>query len=441
MISQQPPGREASLLSDRDLRRYFVARMISVTGVMVAYVVMPVLVYSITDSARWTSFVAIAEGVPYLLTGLFAGAVADRLDRKRIMVSADLVSGVVLTTIPLAWALDVLTPLHIVIAAFLVQVVYVFFDAANNGALPRLVTRARLPRANALVFGGMTAIETAIPGLVGLAFLVFPPAPLIMVNVVTFFGSALIIRGLRKPLSERRTGPRRSTRTAIAEGLRFIVRHRIVRVMTVVGTCQAFAGGAYLAVIVVWADRSLGIVEGDARLGFLFAVWGGGAVLGSWLMPRLLERFGQVRTLLLFVPLSALGGIATASAPVWTIAMVAIGIWSIFYMVVTATSITIRQLVTPDRLMSRVMTVGRMLTFGAGFPTGAFVAGVLAEQVGPARAMLMCQASLVLGSIIAWASPLRTAPRVLAAPEDTPPPSAKGTDVSTAPAPATEPST
>lgn len=408
-----------SLLSDPDLRRYFAARMISVTGVMVAYVVMPVLIYGITGSARWTSYVAVAEGIPYLLTGLFAGALADRFDRKRIMVSADLMAGAVLATVPLAWAVDALTPIHVVAAAFLVQVVYVFFDAANNGALPRLVSRARLPRANSLVFGGMTTIETAVPGLVGLLFLVFPPAPLITINVVTFFASALIVRGLRRPLSERRDGPRPPTRSAIFEGLRFIARHRIVRVMTVVGTCQAFAGGAYTALMVVWADRSLGVVEGDARLGFLFAIWGAGAVFGSWLMPRLLDRFGQVRTLLLFVPLSALGGIATAASPTWAAAMAAIGIWSIFYMVVTATSITIRQLVTPEPLMSRVMTVGRMLTFGAGYPTGAFVAGLVAGQVGPAEAMLLCQLSVVVGSAIAWGSRLRKAPRLLEPPEET----------------------
>jgi MFS family permease len=428
--SDQAPTRHPSLLADPDLRRYFVARMISSTGVMVAYVVMPVLVYSITDSARWTSFVAIAEGIPYLLIGLFAGALADRADRKRIMVSADVAAGVVLSTIPLAWALDSLTPLHVVIAAFLVQVVFVFFDAANNGALPRLVTRDRLPRANSLVFGGMTVVETAVPGLVGLAFLISSPAPLITVNVITFFASALIIKGLRRPLSGQRLAQQPATRGVITEGLRFIARHRIVRVMTVVGTCQSFAGGAFTALLVVWADRTLGVPDGDWRLGFLFAIWGGGAVLGAWLMPRMFERFGQVRTLLIVVPLSGLGGIATAAAPTWAWAMVAIGTWSIFYMLVASTSVTIRQLVTPEPLMSRVMTVGRMLTFGAGFPTGAFVAGQLATTMSPAHAMLACQATVVLGSVIAWTSRLRRAPRVLEVPDDdtpAPPPAAAST--------------
>lgn len=418
MESEQASTRHESLLADPDLRRYFVARMISSTGVMVAYVVMPVLVYSITDSARWTSFVAVAEGIPYLLMGLFAGALADRRDRKRIMISADIAAGVVLATIPLAWALDALTPLHVVFAAFLVQVVFVFFDAANNGALPRLVTRARLPRANSLVFGGMTVVETAVPGLVGLVFLISPPAPLITINVITFFASALIIKGLRRPLSEQRAGQQPSTVRSVTEGLRFIARHRIVRVMTVIGTCQAFAGGAFTALLVVWADRSLGVHEGNWRLGFLYAVWGAGAVLGTWLMPRMFERFGQVRTLLIVVPLSALGGVGTASAPSWGWAMAAIGTWSIFYMLVAATSVTIRQLVTPERLMSRVMTVGRMLTFGAGFPTGALVAGQLADTMNPAHAMLACQVAVVLGSLIAWTSRLRRAPRVLEMPDD-----------------------
>lgn len=405
------------LLRDSDIRRYFAARIVSLTGSAVTYVVMPVLVYGITGSATWTAFVAVAEGIPYLLTGLWAGALADHVDRRRMMVTADVSASVVLMTIPIAWWLGTLTAPHVLIAAFMVQTVFVFFDAANNGALPSLVARERLPAANSLVFGGATVVETIVPGIAGLLLIVIAPASLVAVNVVTFLASALLVRAIVRPLSPARRETK-LTRHAVAEGLMFIVRHPIVRIMTVVGAMQSFSGGAFIAVLVAWADQSLNVREGDWQLGLLYGAWGAGAVIGSVIMPRVVRAVGAVRTALLFLPLSAIGGIATALASTWVVATLAIGGWAVMYMVVTAVAITLRQQVTPEPLMSRVMTAGRMLAFGAGYPVGALVAGVLAGQIGPAQAMLVCQFALVLGSAIAWISPLRAAPRTLEMPAD-----------------------
>jgi hypothetical protein len=76
------------LLGEADFRRYLTARLVSVGGTLVTYVVLPVLVYRVTRSSLWTAFVVVAEGLPYLCFGLFAGALADRVDRQRLMVGA-----------------------------------------------------------------------------------------------------------------------------------------------------------------------------------------------------------------------------------------------------------------------------------------------------------------------------------------------------------------
>src|SRR6266540_1465546 len=99
------------LRRDREFRRYFVARMVSGAGSMVTYVALPVLVYQVTGSNLWTGFVAVSEALPYLCFGLVAGAVADRFDRRRLMVGADLGSAAALGSIPVAYALGVLTAL------------------------------------------------------------------------------------------------------------------------------------------------------------------------------------------------------------------------------------------------------------------------------------------------------------------------------------------
>src|SRR6476660_7727959 len=101
-----PPQR---LLDDRDFRRYWLARIVSLSGSLITVVVMPVLVYRLTGSAALTALTATLDALPYLLIGLFAGALSDRWNRQRVMVAADLANVVVIGSVPVAHFLDVLT--------------------------------------------------------------------------------------------------------------------------------------------------------------------------------------------------------------------------------------------------------------------------------------------------------------------------------------------
>ncbi|WP_165368146.1 MFS transporter [Phytoactinopolyspora endophytica] len=412
---------ERPLLRDPDLRRYLAARLVSLAGSAVTYVVMPALVYSLTQSATWTALVAVAEGIPYLLAGLWAGLLADRFERKRVMMSSDAGAALVLFTVPIAAWMGHLTAPHVIIVALVAQTIFVFFDAANLGALPSLVARRRLPAANSLVAGGGTIVEATIPALAGLLLVVMTPESLIVIDAVTFVASALLVKRIVRPLSKSRgigTIVDQSSRAAIAQGVRFIIDHPVLRYMTVIGTLVAFSGGSLVGVLVVWADRSLGVQQGDWRFGFVFAAWGAGAVVGSMLMTRIVYRLGGVRTALVCLPLSGVGGAATALSPNWVLGVLAVAAWGAAYIVVAANSVTLRQQVTPEPLMSRVMTVGRMTSFGSGFPAGALTAGLLADHIDVAHALLLCQLTIVAATAVAWLSPLRQAPRHLTTPED-----------------------
>lgn len=405
--------RPRPLLHDSDLRRYLAARVVSVTGSAVTFVAMPVLIYGITGSAAWTALAAVAQGLPYLVAGLWAGALADRVDRKRVMVVADLAAAAALASIPAAWWSGRLTAGHVIAVAFTVQTVFVFFDAANFGALPSLVARLRLPAANSLVVGSTMVVESLVPGLTGLLLVVTAPATLVAIDTISFVASALLIRSIVRPLSGTRdpahgAAPRLS---AVADGLRFIWRHAVVRSMTIVSALQAFAGGAFVALVVVWADDTFDIRAGDARIGLFFGGWGAGALAGALLMPHVTARIGGPRTVVAFVPVSAVAGLGVAVMPTWWAAVVALTCWGTAFMLVAINAVTVRQQVTPEPMMSRVMTTGRMLTFGAGYPLGALVAGILAEGFGAVPAMLACMMALVASAGYVLRSPLRTAPR------------------------------
>ena len=399
------------LLDDRDFRLYWLARIISLSGSLITVVVMPVLVYRLTGSAALTALTATLEALPYLLIGLFAGALSDRWNRKRVMVAADLANVVVIGSVPVAHFLDVLTVPHVLVVGFVAQCLFTFFDGANFGALPVLVGRERVGDANAAIWGVGGVLDLAVPAGVGVALAVVHPSTLLVVDALTFLVSALLVRSIRRALSSVREDlePLRPAVVLrdVKEGVRFLWRHDGVRSNTAIGTLQSIAGAGFVALFVPWADQVLHIGTSGWRFGLLFAVWGLGGILASALVPPLLRRYPVARVTLSAMPVSAVAGIGTALVTDWVLACVGMVIWGIAYQLVLITSMTYRMQVTPERLLGRVNTAGRMLSWGLGWTIGSVAGGTLAAatSVQPAMVTLVCVG--VLAAVFAWASPLR----------------------------------
>lgn len=405
------PAVPARLRDDRDFRRYWWARLLSMVGTLVSYIAMPVLVYRLTGSALLTAMVAALEAVPYLLFGLFAGALADRLDRRRVMVSADVANAVVMATIPIAYWAGSLTVAHVMAVAFLVPSIAVFFDGANFGALPVLVGRDRIAQANAVVWGAQTVAEIVIPGLVGVTLAVLHPAPMIALDAFSYLVSAWFVWRVRRPMHDiSRAAERLSARGLIrdiGEGLRFLVQHSGVRTMTLVGAIQCVAGGGFAALLVVWCDQVLDVGTEGLRFGLVYGSWSVGALVASLSLPRLLRHASAARIALLALPPAALLGVVAAVAPTWQAAVVGLFAWSCAYTLTVVNAISYRQQVTPEPLLSRVNTAGRMLAWGVGWTVGALVGGALADVVG-IRVALVAMASFgFIAAAVAWTSPLR----------------------------------
>jgi len=402
----------ARLRDDSDWRRFLGARLISLTGSAVTFVAFPVIVYSLSRSPLLTALVAALEAIPYLLFGLLAGALADRFDRKRVMVFVDLTNAAVLASIPIAYWLDGLSVAHLLVAAFVVPALFVFFDAADFGALPTLVGRTRIATANSALWSSSTIVETVVPLLAAASFAVIAPASLITIDALSYVASALLLRAIVRPLSdpERRPNAAFSRRAVVAdvrEGLAFLWGHSTLRSMTIVGTSQAICGGAFMGQLIPWADRSLHIRGGDWRLGVLFASWGVGVLFASLVVPRFVRRVGAARVTLLILPASAALCALTAFSRSWVFASLVLVGWGAAYMGVVINAITYRQQVTPEPLMSRVNTTGRMLSFGLGSPIGSVLGGVVAQVADPWAGILAGAAVLAAGAAVAWLSPLR----------------------------------
>lgn len=412
MSSARTDGGTDSLLDDVHFRLYLGARTLSLAGTVITIIALPVLVYRVSGSAPLTAAVSLLEAAPYLLFGLFAGALADRWDRRRVMVVADLADAALMASVPVAHWLGLLTVPHLLVVAFGVPAIAVFFDGANFGALPVLVGTDRIAKANSVVWSLSTAAEIVLPSLVGLALAFAHPATLLGIDALSFAASAALVRAIARPLQDpnrvRTPATRRAVLADIRTGLSYLVNHAGVRTMTIVGALQSVAGGGFVALMVVWFDRDLGIGTEGWRFGVTWSSWSVGALAATLALPRLLDRVSPQAITLRALPASAVLGIATCFAPSWQWAALGLLCWSGAYIMVVVNSISYRQLVTPEHLMSRVNTAGRMLAWGLGWTAGAGSAAALSTVIGVRGAMVTVASASLVGVVIAWMSPLRT---------------------------------
>jgi hypothetical protein len=402
---------QVPLLKDVDFRRYAVARVLSLAGSITTMVALPVLVYRLSGSAFLTALVAGLEAAPYAIFGLLAGALTDRWNRKRVMVNADLLNACVIATVPAAHFLDVLTVPHILVVAFLGPTIGTFFDGAVFGAVPTLVGRERIGVANSYVWSMQGMVEVVMPSVVGVSLAVLHPATLLALDSVSYLVSAYLIHRIGRAMqAEREHAPLtlRGLGRDIREGLGFLWRHAGVRTMTIVGFTQCIGGGGFVALMVVWCDRQLDVGTEGLRFGLVYGSWAIGGLIASVSLPRLLRGTTPARVALVALPVSAVLGVTTPLWQTWWVAAMWLLLWSIAYTMVAINSISYRQQVTPEPLLGRVNTAGRMLAWGIGWTGGAFIAGGVSQLVGLQSALLAMTGVAFVGVAVAWTSPLRT---------------------------------
>lgn len=405
-------SKEKSLWQDQAFVLFWLARAVSLIGSMVTMVVLPILVFRLSGSAFLTSLSTAFQVLPYFFFGFIAGAMADRANRKRLMVNCDFINAVVLGSIPLAYVFGVLTLPHIYIASLLSASVFVWFDAANFGALPALVGRDRVVEANSNIWAITTLMQIAGPAVGGLLAATIGPEWAMSVNAVSYAVSGILLMFIPRALNAERKEDNTDEPVAkrmlreIGEGLKFIWRQPLVRVMTLTGFGNSFTGGAITGLLVIYGVQALQLPKEDVRLGILFSAGAVGGLIASLILPRLTKRFpvGYITLLaMIFNPLLIVGLTLSlnffAALPVYML-------WNAVYFLVIINGITLRQLVTPDSLMGRVNITARMIAWG-GAPFGATVGGVLTEWLGILPAFLIMTIPVIISAFVGWFSPLR----------------------------------
>jgi MFS family permease len=361
--------------------RWALAESVSIVGTMQTTVALPLLVYQTTGSAASTGALTAIRVVPYLLFGLIAGPLADRGNRRLLIIGGNVAEGLLVATIPLAAAFDALTMTHVYAVALLSATAFVFSDAAVFGAVPALVGRDRIAAANGLLGSLASGAEIIGPVAAGVLIATAGTTTTIAINAGTFLVAAAIqstIGGNFRPEGATATGAPERTRHQLARARRFIREQTTLRVLLVVGFANSFAFGAVLGLLVPFAVRQFELPDDDGRIAVLYAALGIGGLIAGLALPRVfhVDRIRRVAPACLAAAGASVAALLAAPS-IW-LAAIAVGAFSLAISLLIVVGITYRQTVTPDDLRSTVNVIGRMISWG-GQPFGAATGAVVAE--------------------------------------------------------------
>ncbi|MDY7106803.1 MAG: MFS transporter [Actinomycetota bacterium] len=388
------------LRAERRFARWALAEGVSMIGTAASIVILPVLVYDLTGSAGLTGLVTATRLVPYLFLGLVAGPVADRGNRRRLIIGGNLAEGLLAATIPVAAAFDALTVAQVFVVAILSAVAFVFSDAAVFGAVPSLVPGDQLAGANGLLASLSSVADVAGPVLGGVLIATIGAEHALAFDSATFVFAAAVQLTIDSDF-RRPGGPagRPSIREQLGTAMRFVREQRTVLTLIVVGFGNSVAIGIVLGLLVPWSVEVLGYERDDARLGVLYAGVGVGSLVAGLLFPRLFAP-GRVAFLTpASVAWSALMSATLLAAITW-LAPVAVAAFSFGIMLTITIGITYRQLATPDHLVSTVNTLGRMIASG-GQPLGAAVGASVAAAATVSAAATAVLTATAVGALLA----------------------------------------
>jgi MFS family permease len=369
--------------------------------VLVAF---PLLAVTLTHSPLLVAGVAAAGQLPWLLVSLPAGALADRVDRRRLATAIEVLRGValLLLTVLIAAGADTLAVLYA--AAFFIGTCETAFFAATNAVLPDLIGRETLARGNGYLLSAETAGEQfAGPALGGVIFGWFAAAPFLLDSVSYGVSALLLWRALPRRSTVSRTGPGHLM-ADIRFGLVWFLRHRLLRVLALVISTLAFCQAVVLSVLVLYGLRVLHL--DTAGYGLFLAAGALGNVVGGLIAGRVYSRFGPAAAVLGAGLVAASAYVLLSRTSLVAVAVVGMGMQAIAVAVGNVSTLSLRQAVIPPELLGRVNNAFRTCVFGV-MPLGALVGGLLATHLGLSTTFLL--AGLVqAGLLVLLARPLVT---------------------------------
>jgi MFS family permease len=390
-----PIGRLLDVLAPprlgRDFRWLFASSLVNNAGDGVAVAAGPLLVAAQTRDPFLVSLALLSEYLPVLIFGVFSGAIADRVDRKTMVVAVNLGRAFVLAVLVGAIASGTVSIVLILVALFVLGTAETFADAASSTLVPSLVPRAHLGIANSRMQGAFLLTNQLLLPPIGAFLFAIGPAIPFAANAAAFLLGAVLISRIAGSTRPERTGEGstaadgtargilRGLGTDMAEGVRWLVGHPPMRTLALTIFLFNVTYGAAWSVLVLYAQERLGMnALGFGLLTTAIAVGGIFGIVSYGSLERrfrladimrvglLIETFTHLVLALTTLPIVALGTLVVFGGHAF--------VWG-------TTSTVVRQRAVPNELLGRVGGVYRVAIMG-GLVIGAPIGGLLAQAFG-----------------------------------------------------------
>ncbi|MFI2200246.1 MFS transporter [Streptomyces sp. NPDC020192] len=389
------------LLRDPDFRRLFAATALGQLGDRIIFLALPlVAIVALHADEFQVGLLTAATTAGSLLIGLPAGAWVDRMRKRPVMISADLLRALILLSIPPAWWAGVLTLWWLSTVALLHGLLTVFFDVAHVSYLPHLVGRHNLIEGNAKLSAVRSVTSISGPALAGpLVGWTGAPAAL-LASSLGMAASGILAIGIRGREEKPSAGLKRHFSRDIREGLKFVLGQPVLRATIFGDALFNFFLVLYQSMLLVYLDRETGL--GSFGIGLVLSGMGCGALLGALLATGVARRIGQGRVIwlapLVTCPPTALMPLAR---PGWSVYVAAIGLaaLSLGGVVRVVSQSSLQQALTPDRLLGRMGATARFVSWG-GIPLGGVLGGLSGSVWGAAVTLWIGAAGMTLSFLV-----------------------------------------
>ncbi len=395
MQAQRAGGRE------QDFLKLWAGQAISQIGSTITSIGVPLLgVLVLGATPLQMGLLSGASGASVLIFGLFAGAWADRLRRRPLMIAADLGRALVVGSVPLAALLHLLTMTHLYLVAAAGGMLTVLFDVSYQAYLPSLVEPGKLLQGNSKLAMTESFAEIAGPGFTGILVQLITAPMAMLFDAGSFLCSAISVWMIRTPEPPPARAEEPNMGREIRAGLSATWHDPVLRALASRAATGAFFLGFGGSLYFLFTVRELGL--SPALVGTIISLGGAGSFVGAWMAERLAKRFGTGRTL---IGASLLIGLAMILVPLaqgpGLLLLAQLGDlgWPIY----NINERTLRQTITPGHLLGRVNSAMHLLFQGV-VPLGALAGGALAETIGVRTAMLVSAIGFLLCT--AWLFPL-----------------------------------
>jgi MFS family permease len=390
--------------------RLWWANAVSYTGDGALVSALPLFAVTVTKDPRLISVVSAAMFLPWLLLSLPAGAIVDRCDRVALMWRSQAVQFAVMGAATVLIVTRTAGIAVLAAAGFLLGCAEVVFSNAEQSALPALVPADLLPRANGNQQVVLTIGETFAGPPLGSALFAVRAALPFGLDAVSFAGSAALLAGLPRTAQSRKVPPgsTQPMRAQIAEGVRWLAGHRLLRTVALLLGASNFSSQMGQATLVLLATQTLHV--GTRGYGLLWTAAAVGSVVGGLVNPAITRRLGLLPSLAVAMAAFAVADAGVGLAPDFAVAAALMAGNGFFVTMWNVVTVTLRQRIVPADLLGRVNSAYRMIGWGL-MPLGALAGGFVAHAAG-------LRAAYIVAGVLSGAALLVALPALVGAPTD-----------------------